>query len=246
MTLLHGRRGICFGVANHRSIAWHIAKALSQEGAALTLVAQNPSFERRVAPLAEEIGAEVRYCDVTEDADIEKVFDGLELDFLVHSLAFASKESLHAPLYALSRSDFLTAFNVSVYSFLALTRAALDHFAPNASVLTLSYLGADRVLPGYDVMAPAKAALECSVKYLAHELGPKNIRVNAISAGPMRTLASSAVPNIHEALAAYDSAPLSGGLSGDALGSAAAFLISDLSRAMTGQILPVDMGLHLR
>src|SRR4051812_1544495 len=200
MKLLEGKRAAIFGVANDRSIAWAISEALHAEGAELAFTFAGEMLEKRVRPLAEGIGSKIILpCDVTKDEDIENVFATIKqqwggLDILIHAIAFANKEDLANPYVQTSRQGFHLAMDVSAYSMVALAR----HAAPlmdgrNGSMLTLTYMGSERVIPNYNVMGVAKAALEASVRYLAHDLGPKGIRVNAVSAGPIRTLAASGI-----------------------------------------------------
>ena len=197
MGMMDGRKGIIFGLANDRSIAWGIAKRLKAEGAELAFTYLNEVFEKRVRPLAESLGSElVLGCDVAKDADIESVFTEIgerwgKLDFVVHSVAYAGREELRQPFHQTSREGFRIALDVSAYSLLGVTHAALPLMKDGGSVLTLTYLGAQRALPNYNVMGVAKAALEATVRYLAAELGEQGVRVNAISAGPIRTLAAS-------------------------------------------------------
>ena len=200
MGLMSGKRGVIFGVANDRSIAWGIARQLHAEGATIAFTYLNEVFEKRVRPLAEGLGSElILRCDVQNDAEVEGVFSEIEqkwgsLDFVVHSIAYAGREELRQPFYRTSREGFRTALEVSAYSLVAVTRGAVPLMTNGGSVVTLTYLGSQRAMPNYNVMGVAKAALEATVRYLAAELGEKAIRVNAISAGPVRTLAASASP----------------------------------------------------
>src|SRR5512146_1313341 len=215
MGVLDGKRALIFGVANDHSIAWGIAQALHAEGATLGFSSMESLIERRVRPLAERLGATfVEPCDVGNDEQIERVMDRWraehgELDVLVHALAFAKREDLDGAFVDTSREGFALALDVSAYSLTALTRAALPLLRPGASVMTLSYYGAEKVVAHYNVMGVAKAALEASVRYLAADLGPREIRVNAISAGPIRTLAASGIAGFRSLYGAFpDMAPL--------------------------------------
>ncbi len=198
MGLMTGKKGVIFGVANDRSIAWGIARKLHEEGAALAFTYLNEVFEKRVRPLAESIDSDlILRCDVSKDAEIEEVYTEIEqkwgtLDFVVHSVAYAGREELKQSFHQTTREGFKTALDISAYSLIAVTRAALPLMKNGGSVITLTYLGSQRAIPNYNVMGVAKAALEATVRYLALELGEKGVRVNAISAGPIRTLAASA------------------------------------------------------
>lgn len=254
MGLMDGKKGFVFGVANDYSLAWQIAQRLHQEGAALAFnYLPNPKMERRVRLLAEPIGAKLLApCDVGDDEQIKAVFaqarDAMgPLDFVVHSIAFASREALSNPFHQTSRADFLQAMEISVYSLVALCRHGLEHLAAGASILTLTYLGSVKMVPGYNVMGVCKAALEASVRYLAGELGrAKRIRVNALSAGPVRTLSSSAVGGFSKVLDHYPTkAPLARNIEGDEVGKSGLYLLSDLSTGVTGEIHYVDAGYNI-
>jgi enoyl-[acyl-carrier protein] reductase I len=250
MGLLDGKKAAIFGVANDRSIAWAISEALHAEGAELAFTFAGEILEKRVRPLAEGIGSKIVLpCDVTKDEEIEKVFATLKqewggLDIMIHAIAFARKEDLANPYVQTSRHGFHLAMDVSAYSMVALAR----HAAPlmeghNGSMLTLTYMGSERVIPNYNVMGVAKAALEASVRYLAHDLGPKGIRVNAISAGPIRTLAASGIANFKEMLHhVSEQAPLKRNIDVEEVGKTALFLCSDWGSAITGEVLHVDAG----
>jgi enoyl-[acyl-carrier protein] reductase I len=250
MGLLAGRRAAIFGVANDRSIAWAISEALHAEGAELAFTFAGEVLEKRVRPLAEGIGSKIILpCDVTKDEEIEKVFSTLKqewgaLDIMIHAIAFARKEDLANPYVQTSRHGFHLAMDVSAYSMVALAR----HAAPlmegrSGSMLTLTYMGSERVIPNYNVMGVAKAALEASVRYLAHDLGPKGIRVNAISAGPIRTLAASGIADFKEMLHhVSERAPLKRNIDAEEVGKTALFLCSDWGSAITGEVLHVDAG----
>jgi len=249
-----GKHGLIVGVANKRSIAWAIAQATARRGARLALTYQG-RFEEHVRELSEELGSQplVLPCDVTSDSDIESVFAGIErefggLDFLVHAAAFALREELSAPFVNTTREGFRVALDISAYSLVALTRGAapLMEKRGGGSVLTLTYLGSERVFPNYNVMGVAKAALEATVRYLASDVGPRNIRVNAISAGPIKTLAAAGIAGFSTILNVYrDRAPLRRTVETGEVGEAAAFLLSDAAKAITGEVLMVDSGFHI-
>ncbi len=249
MGLLDGRRALIFGVANDHSIAWGIAKALHAEGAVLGLSSVESLLDRRVRPLARQLDiAFVEPCDVTDDEQVARVFDRWreahgDLDILVHTLAFANREDLDGRFVDTSRAGFHLALDVSTYSLTLLTRAALPLLRPGASIMTLTYLGAERAVPHYNVMGVAKAALEASVRYLAADLGPRGIRVNAISAGPVRTLAATGVAGFRDMYARFrDTAPLRRNITLDDVAGTAVWLASDLSSAVTGEVVHVDGG----
>ena len=252
MGLLDGKSALIFGVANDHSIAWGIAKALHAEGAEVGFSSVESLLERRVRPLATSIGSTfVEPCDVQSDAEIRRVFerwaethDGL--DILVHALAFAKREDLEGAFLDTSRDGFALALDVSAYSLVALTREARPLLHAGSSVLTLSYYGAEKVVANYNIMGVAKAALEASVRYLAADLGPDGIRVNAISAGPVRTLAASGIAGFRSLYGSFaDIAPLRANITPDDVGRSAVYLASDLSRAVTGEIHYVDGGFNV-
>lgn len=252
MGLMDGKRGLILGVANDHSIAWGIARALHREGAQLGFTYASETLERRVRPLAESLGAPlIAPCDVTSDAAIAVLMERVgevfgQLDVLVHAIAFANKDELNGPYLRTSREGFRLAMEVSVYSLTALVRAAETLLAPGASVLTLTYHGAQKVIPNYNVMGVAKAALEASVRYLAADLGPRGIRVNAISAGPIRTLAAAGVAGFRTLYRRFaEQAPLRRHVTLDDVGDAAVWLCSDLSRAVTGAVIYVDAGFNI-
>jgi enoyl-[acyl-carrier protein] reductase I len=252
MGLMSGKRGVIFGVANDKSIAWGIAKALHAEGAALTFTYLNEVFEKRVRPLAEGIGADlILRCDVSKDSEIEDVFSEVEqkwgtLDFIVHSVAYAGREELKQPFHKTSREGFKIALEISAYSLVAVTRAALPLMKNGGSVITLTYLGSQRAIPNYNVMGVAKAALEATVRYLALDLGEKGVRVNAISAGPIRTLAASAISNMSEIFGIMESrSPMHRSVTQDEVGKSALYLLSDLSSGVTGDVHFVDTGYNI-
>jgi len=250
MGLLDGKKAAIFGVANDRSIAWAISQALHAEGAELAFTFAGEILEKRVRPLAEGIGSKIVLpCDVTKDDEIENVFAALKqewggLDIMIHAIAFARKEDLANPYVQTSRHGFHLAMDVSAYSMVALARhAAALMEGRRGSMLTLTYMGSERVIPNYNVMGVAKAALEASVRYLAHDLGPKGVRVNAISAGPIRTLAASGIADFKEMLHhVSERAPLKRNIDATEVGKTALFLCSEWGSAITGEVLHVDAG----
>ena len=250
-SLMAGKRGLVMGVANDRSIAYGIARVLGAQGADLAFTYQGEILAKRVRPLAESLGAEtVVECDVGDDASIDAAFEVIarawdRLDFLVHAVAFSDRDELKGGYIDTSRDNFRRTLDISCYSFTAVARRAARLMRDGGSLLTLSYFGAERVVPHYNVMGVAKAALEASVRYLANDLGPRNIRVNAISAGPLRTLASSGIGDFRYILKWNQlNAPLRRNVSLDEVGGAALYLLSDLSAAVTGEIHHVDCGYH--
>jgi enoyl-[acyl-carrier protein] reductase I len=247
--LLAGKRGLVVGVANHRSIAWGIARQAHLAGAELAFTFQGEALERRVRPLAESVGASlVLPLDVTRDDELEAVFDAIgekwgKLDFLVHSIAWADREDLKGRTVDTSRDGFLKAMEISAYSLLSLTRGAEPLMSEGGSVLAMSYYGSIKSLPSYNVMGIAKAALEAGVRYLALDLGAQAIRVNAISAGPIKTLAASGVSGMRGMLdSAAERAPLRRNIDTDDVGKAGVYLLSDFSSGVTGEIHYVDAG----
>jgi enoyl-[acyl-carrier protein] reductase I len=248
---LAGRRGLIMGVANDKSIAWGIAKAAADQGAELAFTYQNDSFARRVRPLAESVGSDLLVpCDVADDDDLDRAFATLgeswnSLDFVVHAIAYSDKSELKGRYVDTTRQNFRNTLSISAYSFTAVAQRALPMMRPGGSLLTLSYLGAERVTPNYNVMGVAKAALEASVRYMAADLGPKGIRVNALSAGPMRTLAGSAIADArHTFRWSAEQAPLHRNTGLEEVGRSGLYLISDLSGGVTGEVHHVDCGYH--
>ncbi len=250
--LMSGRKGLVMGVANDHSIAWGLAEALAAAGAELAFTYQDEALEKRVRPLAESVGAAaVLPCDVEDQADIEAVFRALagawrRLDFVVHAIAFSDRGELAGRYVETSRANFERTLDISCYSFTAVARQAAPMMAAGGALLTLTFDGANRVMPSYNVMGVAKAALEASVRYLAADLGPGGIRVNAISAGPMRTLAGAAISDgryVHRWT--RENAPLRRNVALADVGGAGLYLLSDLSRGVTGEIHYVDCGYHV-
>ena len=249
---LSGKRGLVMGVANNRSIAWGIAKAMHDQGAELAFTYQGDSLKKRVEPLAVELGAlVVGHCDVTDATTIDAVFAEVEkawgkIDFLVHCIAFSDKNELTGRYVDTSEDNFTKSLLISCYSFTAVAQRAEKLMVDGGSMLTLTYYGAEKWMPHYNVMGVAKAALEASVRYLAADLGPKNIRVNAISAGPIKTLAASGIGDFRYILKwnEYNS-PLRRTVTIEEVGNTGAFLCSDLSSGISGEILHVDSGYHV-
>jgi enoyl-[acyl-carrier protein] reductase I len=252
MGLLDGKKALIFGVANDHSIAWGIAKALHEQGAIIGFSSIAELIERRVKPLAASIGSTfAESCNVQNDEEIAAVFEKWRqqygtLDILVHSLAFAGREALSGQFVNTTRDQFQLALDISAYSLVALTRAALPVLNPGASVLAMTYYASEKYVPSYNVMAVAKAALETCARYLAVELGPKGIRVNCISAGPIRTLAASGVAGFRTMHSKFkDVAPLRRLITIEDVGNAAVWLCSDLASATTGEVLFVDGGVNV-
>jgi len=251
MGLMTGKRGIVFGVANDMRIAWGIAQKLKEEGAELAFTYLNEALEKRVRPLAESLGSTlILPCDVASDAEIEAVFSTLQqewgtIDFVVHAVAFANREDLKKPFSQTSRDGFKLAMDISAFSLVAVTRCAVPLMPNGGSIITLTYLGATRAVPNYNVMGVAKAALESSTRYLAAELGEKGIRVNAISAGPIRTLAASGIANFKAKIGLMDdNAPLRRTVTQEEVGKSAVYFLSDLSSGVTGEVHFVDAGFN--
>jgi enoyl-[acyl-carrier protein] reductase I len=250
-TLMSGKRGLIMGVANDHSLAWGIAESVAKAGGEIAFTYQGDALLRRVEPLAHSIGSELLIpCDVADDQQIQETFKTLEqkwkhLDFLVHAIGFSDKEELKGQYINTSRNNFLNTLDISCYSLTALSRAAAPLMQKGGSILTLTYYGAEKVMPHYNVMGIAKAALEASVRYLAVDLGAQNVRVNAISAGPARTLASSGIGDFRYILKwnMYNS-PLKRNITLQEVGGAALYLLSDLSTGVTGEVHHVDCGYH--
>jgi enoyl-[acyl-carrier protein] reductase I len=246
-----GKRGVILGVANNRSIAWGIAKACSEAGAEVALTWQGDALKKRVEPLAQELGAFMAgHCDVTEPATIDAVIETLEakwgkIDFVVHAIAFSDKDELTGRYVDTSRDNFARTMDISVYSLIAVAQRAERIMNDGGSIITLTYYGAEKVMPNYNVMGVAKAALEASVRYLAVDLGGRGIRVNAISAGPIKTLAAAGIGDFRYILKWNEyNAPLKRTVSIDEVGNSALYLLSDLSTAVTGEVHHVDSGYH--
>jgi enoyl-[acyl-carrier protein] reductase I len=251
-SILAGKRGLVMGVANNRSIAWGIARAAHLHGAELAFTYQGEALEKRVRPLAAELGAAVvGHCDVTDAASLDAVFAEVgklwgSLDFVVHCIAFSDKDELTGRYIETSEGNFTKSLVISCYSFTAVAQRAEKLMGAGGSMLTLTYYGAEKWMPHYNVMGVAKAALEASVRYLAADLGPRNIRVNAISAGPIKTLAASGIGDFRYILRWNEyNAPLRRTVTIEEVGDTAAYLLSDMSRGMTGEILHVDAGYHV-
>lgn len=252
MGLLEGRNALVFGLANDKSIAWGITQALRREGANIGISYAGEALKRRVMPLAEQIGCKwVEECDVTSDEQIAVTagkaaqhFD--RIDVLVHSIAFAGRDELTGPYYNTTREGFKNAMDISVFSFVALAKAFQPILNPGASLMCMTYYGSVKVAPHYNVMGVAKAALESSTRYLAYDLGPQKIRVNAISAGPIRTLAAAGVGGFRDMYKHFaDISPMRENVTIDDVGNAAVFLASDLSARITGETLYVDSGFNV-
>ena len=250
--LLKGKRGLVMGVANNRSIAWGIAKAAADAGAELAFTYQGDALKKRVEPLARELGGHVvGHCDVTDGATIDAVFAEVEklwgkLDFVVHCIAFSDKDELTGRYLDTSRDNFAKTMDISVYSFVAVTKRAERILNEGGSVVTLTYYGAEKVMPHYNVMGVAKAGLEASVKYLAEDLGKDGIRVNAISAGPIKTLAASGIGDLRYILKWNElNSPLRRNVSQEDVGKSALYLLSDLGSGVTGETHHVDAGYHV-
>jgi enoyl-[acyl-carrier protein] reductase I len=250
--LMAGKKGLVMGVANERSIAWGIAKACHAQGAKVAFTFQGEATEKRVRPLANSIGAEIIVpCDVTNAASIDATFAELEkkwggIDFLVHAIAFSNKDELRGRYLETSPENFQLTMNVSCYSFTAVAQRAVPLMKNGGSLLTLTYYGAERVIPHYNVMGVAKAALEASVRYLAADLGEQKIRVNAISAGPIKTLAFAGIDDGRYILKWNElNSPLKRNITAEEVGNAALYLLSDLGTGMTGEIMHVDGGYHV-
>jgi enoyl-[acyl-carrier protein] reductase I len=250
--LMAGKRGLIMGVANDRSIAWGIAKAVAAHGAQLAFTYQGEALEKRVRPLAEQLGAaRLLEADVTNAASLDAAFASLAadwgtLDFVVHAIAYSDKEQLKGHYVDTTRENFLNSMDISCFSFTDVARRALPLMPNGGSLLTLTYIGAERVTPHYNVMGVAKAALEASVRYLAADLGPRNVRVNAISAGPIKTLAASGIGDFRYILKWNElNAPMRRTVTIDEVGNSGVYLLSDLGAGVTGETLHVDNGYHV-
>ncbi len=251
-SLMAGKRGVIMGVANERSLAWGIAAAAAAQGAEIAFTYQGEALGKRVRPLAESVGSTlVLPCDVADESSIDAAFDAVQaewgtIDFMVHAIGFADKQYLRGRYVDTPRDAFLQALDISCYSFTAACKRAAALMPNGGSLLTLSYLGAERVVPHYNVMGVAKAALEASVRYLAMDLGAANIRVNAISAGPVKTLAASGIGDFRYILRWNQlNSPMERNVGVDEVGGAGLYLLSDLSTAVTGEIHHVDCGYHI-
>ena len=251
-SLLQGRRGLVMGVANERSLAWGIAAACAAQGAELAFTYQGDALGKRVRPLAESVGANIVLpCDVGDDAAMDATFEALKaewgsLDFLVHAIGFADKQYLRGRYVDTPREAFLQALDISCFSFTAVCQRAAALMPAGGSMLTLSYLGAEKVVPHYNVMGVAKAALEASVRYIAADLGPRAIRVNAISAGPVKTLAANGIGDFRYILRWNQlNAPMERNVGVEEVGGAGLYLLSDLSTGVTGEVHHVDSGYHI-
>ncbi len=250
---MEGKRGLILGVANERSIAWGIAKALADQGAELAFTFQGEAFEKRVRPLAESVGSTIiTPCDVEDQGSLDALFSKIDqdwgsLDFVVHSLAYSDKDELTGKFVETSAENFTRTMNISCFSFTNIAKMAYPLMKENGgSLITLTYYGSERVMPSYNVMGVAKAALEASVRYLAADLGEDNIRINAISAGPMRTLAGSAIGSARKIYKRSEAnAPLRRTVTLEQLGGTAVYLLSDLSGGVTGEVHHVDAGYNI-
>ena len=259
MGLFEGKKGLVFGIANDHSIAWALTQQLHEEGAQMGFThlpdkdPQRPRMERRLRKLVEPIGAKIIMpCNVQHDEDIDRVFSAAketfgELHFVLHSIAYAPIEDLKGPTVDVSRDGFKTSMEISVYSLLAIARRARDLLvADGSSILTLTYLGGEKVIPGYNIMGVCKSALERSVEYLAHDLGPSGIRVNALSAGPLKTLSSSAVGDFDKMLQLYSTfSPMRRNITPEEVGKTGMYLLSDMASGITGETVHVDAGYHI-
>ncbi|MDY7096653.1 MAG: enoyl-ACP reductase FabI [Pseudomonadota bacterium] len=251
--LMAGKRGLIMGLANDKSLAWGIAQKLAAEGAELAFSYQGDALAKRVKPLAERLGSDFTFeCDVSNMDALDKAFDTLKerwdtLDFVVHSIGFSDKSELRGKYVDTSFDNFMMTMNISAYSLVAVTKRAVEMMPETGgSILTLTYYGAEKVMPHYNVMGVAKAALETSVRYLANDLGPKNIRVNAISAGPVKTLAASGIGDFRYILKWNElNSPLRRNITIDDVGGSGLYLLSDLSSGVTGEVHHVDAGYHL-
>jgi enoyl-[acyl-carrier protein] reductase I len=258
MGLFEGKKGLVFGIANDHSIAWAITQKLHAEGAEMGFThlpdkdPERPRMERRLRKLVEPLGAKlILPCDVQKDEDLDRVFTATReqfgnVDFVLHSIAYAPIEDLQGPTYNVSRDGFKTAMEISVYSLLTIARRAREILKPGGSLLTLTYLGGEKVIPGYNIMGICKSALESAVEYLANELGPSGFRINALSAGPLKTLSSSAVGEFDQMLKLYTSfSPLRRNITAEEVANTGVYLLSDLASGVTGETMHVDAGYHI-
>ncbi|MGS4946722.1 enoyl-ACP reductase FabI [Meridianimarinicoccus sp. RP-17] len=250
--LMKGKRGLVMGVANDRSIAWGIARAMAAEGAELAFTHQGEAFGKRLAPLADSVGSDILLdVDVTDDASLDAAFAGLadrwdRLDFLVHAIAYSDKSELTGRFINTSRANFLNSLNISCYSLIEVARRARPFMTEGGTILTLTYQGSNKVTPFYNVMGVAKAGLESAVRYLANDLGPEGIRVNAVSPGPMKTLAGAAIGGARKTFKQTEAnAPLRANATLEAVGGTAVYLASDYGACTTGEIIHVDGGYHV-
>ena len=249
--LMRGKRGLIMGLANNKSLAWGVAQKLAEAGAELAISYQGEVMAKRVKPLAQELGCDLLLdCDVSDMDQLDKTFAELAekwptIDFIVHAIGFTNKEALRGKYFDVTLDDFLMTMNISVYSFTAVAKRAAAMMEPGGAMLTLSYYGAEKVIPHYNVMGVAKAALETSVKYIANDVGPDGLRVNAISAGPIKTLAASGIGDFRYILKWNEyNAPLRRNVTIDDVGSSALYLLSDLASGVTGETHHVDAGYH--
>ncbi len=258
MGLLDGKKGLVFGIANDRSIAWAITQQLAEEGAQLGFThlpdkdPERPKMQKRLKKLVDPLNPPlVMACDVQKEEDLDKVFAQAKetfgkLDFVLHSIAFAPTDDLKGPVHAVSRDGFKLSMEISVYSLMAITHRARDLMTDGGSILTMTYLGGEKVIPGYNLMGLCKSGLETAVEYLASELGPENIRVNALSAGPLKTLSSSAVGDFTKMMHLYESfSPMRRNITPEEVGKVGMFLLSDMASGMTGENIHVDAGYHI-
>lgn len=249
---MHGKKGLIMGLANDRSLAWPIARNLAEQGAELAFTYQGEILEKRVRPLAESLGSDfILPCDVVNEDDLDKTFASIEkewgkLDFILHAVAYSDKEELKGPYFNTTRKNFLNAMDISCYSFTSIARRAHKLMHDGGSLTSLTYYGAEKVMPHYNVMGVAKAALESSIRYLAVDLGKYNIRVNGLSAGPVKTLAASAIGDFNYILKwNQHNAPLKRNVSLEDIGKAGLYLLSNLSSGVTGEVHHVDCGYHV-
>ncbi len=250
--MLKGKKGVVLGVANKRSIAWAVAKAAAAEGAELVLTYQNERFEKNVRALADTLPGDISVipCDVDDEEQVARFGDAVgeqagKIDFLVHSIAYANPDELKGEFHHTSRAGFRKALETSVHSFIALSNAVDEHLNDGGALVTLSYIGAVRIIPNYNLMGVAKAALEATMRYLAYDLGHRNIRANAVSAGPIKTLSAAGIGDFQRILSHVEEmAPLRRNVNADEVADAVTFLLSDKARAITGTVLYVDAGYH--